>query len=282
VLGGFTITLVAEVPESETMPATAAHTTFLGKVYDGAFPANTEWTLVESSGGCELSTPKVPYCNPSCASGQACVGAGTCVVYPTAQNIGGVRVKGLGPDFGLEAGPGNTYQPDASVELAYPPFSEGAAVEIDAEGGALAPFVLHGMGIAPLDLAGSAYNLAAGAPLTLTWTAGSVSAARIKVHLDISHHGGTKGKIECNTADTGSLSIPASLISRLVALGVAGYPTVTVARVFTGEATIAAGRVVLTIASPVERAVTVPGVQSCTDDSECTSPQTCRADLTCG
>jgi hypothetical protein len=283
-LGGFTITMVAEAPASGTVAAIPAHTTLIGKVYDGAYPETTRWTAVESSGGCELSTPSVPYCSPNCANGMACVGTGTCATYPTSQNVGTVSVTGLGANFSLEAGPSNTYQPDATVQFAYPPFTEGASVQIDAAGGTLEHFILQGKGIAPLVLSGTgAYALATGSPLALAWTApGAAIGSRVKVHLDISHHGGSKGRIECDVDDTGSLSIPASLITKLVNLGVAGFPTVSVSRVFSSEATIPPGKVSLTITAPIERAVTVPGVESCTTDTECTAPKTCQDDLTCG
>jgi hypothetical protein len=282
-LGGFTITIVAEAPATATAAATAAHTTLIGKIYDGAYPAGTLWTLVESAGGCDLLTPKVPYCSTPCASGQVCVEDGKCGSYPTSQNVGTVTVTGMGADFTMAAGPSNTYQPDTSVTLAYPPCAEGSAMTIAAIGGTLAPFTLNGTCIAPLDLPAGTYALATGSPLALTWTApGATSTSRIRVHLDISHHGGSKGKIECDVQDTGSLSIPASLVTKLVGLGVAGYPTITVSRAFWSEATIAAGRVALTITAPVERAVTVPGVESCTADTECTAPKTCQDDLTCG
>ena len=73
-------------------------------------------------------------------------------------------------------------------------------------------------------------------PLTLTWTAKGASAdSTIHVHLDISHHGGTKGQIECDTADSGSLTIGASLVTQLVNLGVAGFPTVRLTRSSVGS-----------------------------------------------
>ena len=121
-----------------------------------------------------------------------------------------------------------------------------------------------------------------GQPLQLTWTpAGQPALGRIELKLDISHHGGARGKIECDVPDTGSLEIPASQVSGLLALGVAGYPTIVVTRASTATAAVSAGVISLRILSPVERAVDIEGLSSCTKDAECPTGQTCQTDLTC-
>ena len=124
--------------------------------------------------------------------------------------------------------------------------------------------------------------LARDLPLTLTWNAPvGGGASRIAVALDISHHGGSKGKIDCDAPDTGSLTMSAMLMTRLLDLGAAGFPTVIVTRKATSSALVTAGRVDLVLSSKVEQAVTVPGIHSCTEDGDCTAPQTCQSDLTC-
>jgi len=121
-----------------------------------------------------------------------------------------------------------------------------------------------------------------GKPLPISWTApGKAGQTRIYVKLDISHHGGTKGMIECDADDTGSLELPSALVTKLLELGVAGYPTIIVARRATGSTTIAQGRVDLVISSQIEQAVVIPGLTSCTADTDCPMGQTCQSDLTC-
>ncbi len=71
------------------------------------------------------------------------------------------------------------------------------------------------------------------------------------------------------------------MIERLANLGVAGFPTIVVTRVSVGSAVIRAGRIDLTVYSDVERSVEVPGLVSCTDDSQCSGGSSCQSDLTC-
>jgi hypothetical protein len=121
-------------------------------------------------------------------------------------------------------------------------------------------------------------------PVELRWTTPGAAGtgSRVKVKLDISHHGGTRGMISCETADDGSLTIGAGLVTRLVGLGVAGFPSIVVTRENVGSATVGTGRVNMVVSSTVESYVTVPGVRSCTSNDDCMGMGTCRADLTCG
>ena len=98
--------------------------------------------------------------------------------------------------------------------------------------------------------------------------------ARVRIVLDIAHHGGQKGEIDCEVPDTGSFSIPESLVTELVNLGVAGFPTVMISRITTG-ASGAAPDVTLTVASEVERNVDT-GIASCSSDDDCPDGMTCR------
>jgi hypothetical protein len=101
------------------------------------------------------------------------------------------------------------------------------------------------------------------------------------VSIDISHHGGIKGIIECDAEDTGSLELSAALLTELLNLGVAGFPTIHISRRFVGSTTIAPGRVELAVVSDVLIPVEIPGLTSCNDDSSCPNGQTCQADETC-
>jgi hypothetical protein len=280
-LGGFVVNLVPAVLNAAGTETAVAYTSVLGKVYDGPLPAATVWTVIEDAGGCQLSTPGVPYCSPGCGGGAVCVDGGRCVGYPVAQSLGRVHVVGLGiAAFDMDAISGN-YQPATSVMLPFPPFQEGDVVRMTAPGGALGPISIDSRGIAPLVFDQIAAPVI-GQPLKLTWTPpGRPELGRIELKLDISHHGGAKGKIECNVADTGSFEIPEAQITRLIALGVAGYPTIVLARVAAGKAALPAGVVTLRVLSTVERAVQIDGLRSCTTDNQCPAGMTCQTDLTC-
>lgn len=258
-------------------------TSFIGKVYDGASLDSVIWDVTATEGDCRLLVPRTPFCDPACGSSAACVAENTCKDYPTARSVGVITLTGVKSADGtttLTMSPVvNNYQPTAA--LAYPPFADGDAIQLSAAGADYAAFTIASKGIAPLALTGTAPALARGKAIALAWTAGSAGATGIAVKLDVSHHGGSKGKIECATADDGTLEIASTLVDPLLDLGVAGFPTIIVTRKVTGSATIAPGRVDLVISSEVEEAVTVDGLTSCNDTSQCPTGKTCQSDLTC-
>jgi hypothetical protein len=281
-VGTFQVTLVQ--PNAGT--GTAGYTNLVGKVYDGPTPQQTVWELSEAEGDCQLLEPRVPYCEAGCGA-DVCVEDDVCQAYPEAHPVGTVTVTGLRTDPGgteLEMDPiGTTYQP-VGVTLAYPPFAEGDAVSLDAAGSAFTgPFGMEAEGIAPLQLLTSEIPLETGVGVALEWTppADALADSRIGLLLDISHHGGSNGKIVCDLDDDGSFEIPAALITRLLALGVAGFPTIILTREARGSTTISAGRVDLALASKVEHEVTIAGLVSCNGDEDCPDPQTCQPDLRC-
>jgi hypothetical protein len=259
----------------------------VGKVYDGPSPAALIWEKKLEENDCTLLTPRVPFCATPCGGSAVCVENDVCQSYATSKPAGTVHVTGaVGTSGAVEfdmTAIANTYQPPASVTLAKPPFTDGTPVTLSASGGAaVLPFTLTSSGVAPMALTGAANTLDRAQPLTLTWTPGAAATgARIKVKLDISHHGGTKGQILCDTADDGTHTLSTTLVGRLLDLGVAGYPTVVVRRERTGSALVAQGRVDLAVGSEQERTVLIPGLTSCTGDTDCTPPQTCQPDLRC-
>jgi hypothetical protein len=71
------------------------------------------------------------------------------------------------------------------------------------------------------------------------------------------------------------------MVSSLIALGVAGFPSVTLSRVASGSALIAPGTVTLQALSEVSRPLVVSGVQSCMADADCPTGKPCKQDETC-
>jgi hypothetical protein len=267
VLGSFLVDLVTKDP---------AHAVFQGLVKDGAQPQLIIWDDVTSGSGCTLQSPRVPFCNPSCGS-LACVADGQCVGYPTAQDVGTVTVKGIGStDMVI-----NPISSMYSRDLPYPPTAEGAPIEVDATGGKLGPFTIKSTGIAPLAVAGP-IPLESGKALSLTWTApGMPELTRMDIKVDISHHGGTRGQILCDVPDNGALEIPEPVITKLIAFGVAGFPSVTLSRAAIGWASVPGGRISLEVSSTAQVDATVPGLISCTDTTDCPTGKTCQPDQSC-
>jgi hypothetical protein len=280
-VGTFQVSLVAPDASLDS----PGYTSLVGKVADGPTPSQLVWTTAASAGGCTLSKPRVPFCDTPCTGGAVCVEDNKCQSYPSSKSVGIVRASGIKTATGAT---GFTMDPiaggyQASGSLPYPAFAEGAAIELAAAGGVYSAFTLKSSGIAPLQLLSEAIPVASGQAVKLLWTLPEQSGlSTLHVKLDISHHGGTKGMIECEAADSGSLEIPASLVTELLGLGTAGYPTILVTRsAAPGSAVIAPGRVDPNVSSSVERAVQIPGVVSCNDSSMCASGQSCQADLTC-
>jgi len=176
---------------------------------------------------------------------------------------------------------GGNYSP-VGITPSYPPFAEGADVSVSATGGAYGPFSIHAKGIAPLVLGSDTFNLQRAQPLAITWTAaGAAADSTIHVKVDVSHHGGTKGQILCDAADSGSLTISATLVTMLMDLGISGYPSLVVTRSSVGAAAITPGRVRLLLSEDVERYVQIPGLMSCQSDTDCPTGKTCQKDLQC-
>ncbi len=285
-VGSFQLELVSPVAASGGTPATPGNTTLFGKVYDGPTPSQIVWEEGLKDGDCQLMTPRVPFCETPCGGRAVCVEDDTCEPYPLAGGLGTVTVTGVETADGkteFTIDPiANGYQPSGGVSLAYPAFAEGDAIAVAASGATFEAFTLRAKGIAPLVLTSQTLTLAGDTPLALTWTApATAGASKIHVKLDISHHGGTKGMIACDTADSGALTISAALVKQLLDLGVAGFPSVIVTRSAVGSAAVAAGRVGLLVSSHLGRSVDIAGLTSCTDDSQCPDGQTCQSDLTC-
>jgi hypothetical protein len=291
-VGEFSVQLVAPVLASESSTASEGYSALLGKVFDGPATETTLWTSKDQAEGCTLLTPKIPFCD-RCGSDSVCVADDTCQKSPSAIGVGSLHVKGVKTQPGDDEFTTDTtkdikyaYQTPMGVSLAYPAFGEGDAIELALTGDSgIAAFTLTGKGIATLELIdGHTYPLTTGKGLALTWKAPTqATGTRILVKLDISHHGGSKGKIECDLDDDGSFTVPAKLVDALAALGVAGFPSVSITRSAVTSALTARGRIDLRLFSYLDRPIEIPGVISCTGgDTECPTGKSCRSDKTCG
>jgi hypothetical protein len=277
VVGTFAVTLVAATETRE------GFTSVLGAVRDAPMPEQLAWEVSATDQDCQLRVPSVPFCDPGCGSSAICAPGDECIAYPQSQDLGTITVSGLGDsEFSMELIAG-AYQPPPAVRLPHPPSDEGATVRVTTSGGAYDPFSIDSTGIAPLELGGpELVPLDGREPLALQWQPPQdQDAARILIRLDISHHGGLKGEIVCDTADDGEHAVPAELIAQLIDLGTAGFPSFTVTRIASGSVNLEHGRVLLNVLSGTERFFSIPGIVSCNDNDECGDAGTCGVDRTC-
>ncbi len=271
---------------AEPTPPEDGSTSLFGKIHDGPSPELIVWELAATEGECSLVTPRVPFCTLSCGNDAACVEDETCAPYPESLEAGDIAVDGVGTMDGATmftmTPVAENYQPPAGTLLAYPGVVEGAAITLSAAGGAVEAFELDAPGVAPLLLDNDDIMLDPELDLVLGWApAAEPTASRVHVELDVSHHGGTKGKIECEIDDAGELTIASTLVASLLELGVAGFPSIVVRRESTGWTNVAVGRIDLVVSSHVERIVSIEGLTSCSSDDDCPDGQTCQTDLTC-
>ena len=273
----------------ELVPASAdpGQAAILGRLYDGPSPSLVIWEVADTEGDCELLTPRIPFCDPSCPTGDACVEDDECQVYPAALDAGLVTVEGVETTAGTSTFTmepiAGYYQPPADVDLAYPPFSEGDVVRFSASGSeATAPFSMTASGIAPLEGAPESLDLPDGESVETQWTpASQPELADILVSINISYHAGTKGMIRCRTPDTGSLVLSGTMLDALKALGISGWPVIVYTRVSHGTSTPETPAE-LFVESSISRDVTIPGLISCNTDADCPEGQTCLGDFQCG
>ncbi len=270
--GTFTLSLKDAVEATMTDAFSVAG----GTVYDGPIPAVFPLLVEREEHDCQLLKPKIPFCSGGCGGDAACVDDETCSPYPQAQNVGIIELDGLGaaPVTMEPFPPSFAYQSSA---LPYPPCAEGDAVRLRADA-----FKVQTACVAPL-IVPSTDMLAVKREqaIKLVWEPPAYPyLTRLLIRLDVSHHGGKKGEIDCDVPDNGGFEIPASLVTALVDLGLAGYPTIVLTRVAAASAIEQPG-VKLVVSSSVEREVDT-GVKSCTDDTSCAPGQLCNTDnLTC-
>ncbi|MCK6575048.1 hypothetical protein L6V77_28590 [Myxococcota bacterium] len=283
VVGAFVLKLVAPVAAQNGVPAVAGVTMLFGRVNDGPTPVLVEWLPTREAGTCAVYEPTIPFCDPPCGGSAACVHDDTCLDYPQARDVGTVHVDGVRTNAG-----GTAYDVEPLAKLyqysdsPFPGFDEGAPIRLDAEGGETPPFAITAQGVAPLVVPSAEFPMVRGEPLDLNWVApGVAGVSTVRVRIDISHHGGARGTIECEAPDTGALRIPAEMVDHLLDLGASGFPVVLLSRQNVGSAPVAPGRVTLAVTSDVEVPLQVPGIISCTGDENCPAGQICLPDLRC-
>ncbi len=269
-VGGFLIQLEDQFTQVE------------GQVFDVTDP--TPKIELDAADGCRLLETANYFCDPACGSSDACNADGVCVPKPEAVDVGLVTIDGLSAPVTMEAKGGNFYL--NLGDLPHPAFDADSEIELRADGGSGEPFTLSGQGSEALDILDPEIEVARDLPVSLSWEAATKPAmTRILVDLDVGHHGGSPATIECDVEDDGELDIPATLVTRLLDFGTAGFPVVSLTRRTVDSAMVGGVCAELMVApTSVELAVLIDGLDSCSgmDPSECPDGTTCLEDLTCG
>jgi hypothetical protein len=260
-VGTFSVVLNPAIDE------TGPYTSVFGTVYGGPYPTDVIETTVAENDACTVYKFSRHSCT-GCSTSQTCTGTDVCTDKPSLVSVGEVKLTGVGGSQVKLSAVNNNYQ--YAGDLAYPGFAEGDEVTLTAAGDHYPAFSVTAQGVAPVELSESTYALSSGSPLTLEWTAGD-GTADIEVELNLSKHGGSAGYLKCAVDDSGSLTIPADLITALVDLGVAGFPQLTVRRSSHAEAQVGSAAVALQVVALAVPTLEIEGVCSCFNASECGS-----------
>lgn len=281
--GAFTVLLTAENEST----GNEAYASFQGNVRTAEIAESIEWEFVREEGECELLVPAFPFCDPVCASGTVCVAGDMCVSEAQPVNIGPITVSGLLTQAGATEltvapiGSKSNYLLGASDSLEYPPAEDGAPVALTGEINGL-PLSITTSGISPISVDTADLPIGGEEDVVVTWAEPeSGSQSEMELLVDISHHGGVKGKVLCTTADDGEHTIPASILNDLIDLGVAGFPTLTYHRVARGVSA-APHEIEFRVEQNVQISVAIDGLVSCTFDEDCPDGEVCQVDRSCG
>jgi hypothetical protein len=247
------------------------HTSTIGKVHSASNPSETIETVIASDSNCKVYKYSIPGCfEPACTTDEVCVALNVCVARPSLVSVGDVSVDGVGPSALMLTRTNYDYQ--YPLNLPYPGVTEGQPVTLTGTGGGYSAFTVSAKGVAPLVLSDSSHLISKNQPLTVNWTPGAASAgAEVTVTLNISKHGGSAGYMQCKTTDSGSLTIAADVLQKLVGLGTAGFPELLVKRTTHGEVAVSTGKISFDVQAEAKPALNIEGNCSCFTDSDCGS-----------
>jgi hypothetical protein len=245
-----------------------------GAVFEGVVPTAIP-RLVSEAGPCRLLERRNLVCTPACVGSRTCGEDGACIPYPRQLSVGDVTISGLTQPTNLSPqNPGNGYFAPGAEN---PPFAVGSEVTLTAKGeSGRAGFELKGFGSAPLGTKPT-WLLERGKSLSVLWQGGDSGArTRVTVELSVDQHGISPLTLACELEDTGTASIPASVVDGLLDSGVSGFPNGRIFRRTADRVLLDIGCVDLLVGSPLAADVTVAGVVPCKKAAECPMGQTCN------
>jgi hypothetical protein len=248
-------------------------------IEDSAYP-NETLTVVETDGGCTMMRKENPFCDPTCESGFTCNLEGKCVPYPEVIEVGTIVITGTTVTHTMEPQSGYYWDGDAKPPL----FAPGDAITATTSGSAkMEPFQLHGEGVAAVELPGQTWDpkpplwtLVEGKPFEITWIPSKEDEGDMYITLAVDQHGATPATLYCTVEDTGSLTIPVSMVDTLVSAGVSGFPAAYVYRRSVEHVNTPLGCVQLEVSVQHEPFLAVEGHTPCFGDGDCPEDQHCN------
>jgi hypothetical protein len=258
------------------------YTGFQGSVADAVLPSDV-LRVVAEAGDCKLLERPIWSCDACDVATQTCAMTG-CVPFPKNQDVGRVVVAGLVAPLQMQPSAHLTYTNPPNFP--HPGFEPNAPIALDASGGALPSFTLHGVGVKPLRSSTPGVHLKRESAAKIEWQVQALPPAvadRIGVVLllTVNRHGSSAGWIRCESADDGSLEIPSTLIDGLFDRGLSGWPTLELRRQSSETVQLGTGCVDFAVRSSTTFDVSVEGLTSCNTSDDCPSGQSCSADLSC-
>jgi hypothetical protein len=249
------------------------------EVNDSVLPTS-ELTLVEEKNGCRMMRKENPFCDPTCESGFTCNLDGKCVPYPVRIEVGTIEITGTVEPHTMK--PQSAYYWDGDAKL--PLFEPGDPIKATIEGSKkLAGFELHGFGVAQVALDGQSWDseppptwtLQEDTPFTFQWIPSKEDEGEMYITLAIDQHGATPATLFCEVDDSGSLTIPASMVNELISRGVSGFPAAYVYRRSIDHVDTALGCVEMEVSVQHEPFLTVVGHTPCASTDDCPKGQVC-------
>ena len=249
-----------------------------GTVSDSVNPVSI-LTEVKKEGRCSLLKKENPVCEPNCNSEQVCDLSGKCIDRPVSLNVGTVELKGLLKNISMEpVQPGNKYFDTTMEEM--PPYNIGNKITLTSIGGSYIPLKLFGAGVELLTLKTQSILIQNGTDLIIEWDKPKKElGTKIHIKINIDQHGASPVSLFCLFDDTGSASIPSSIIEALLNSGVSGYPSGLITRKTVDSMDFENGCVDFEVSVPKELSVNVDGVTPCKNDEDCPDGQTCNLEI---
>lgn len=202
------------------------------------------WEVVGEEGGCLVARIQWPSpCEPPCSfETEFCSPAGACLPFPEYHDAGTFTFGGLTVSYTIDPNDSGIYVP--MDPLPEDLFVGGAALTLSASGGTTPGFSAAITGVpsmaptAPCDV-----QMEQGQDLTVTWTPAAPDTSMVRWEMAQGHHAGNGPLLRCEGPDTGSLTVPGSMVG-LYGLEQPGWQTLILSRFDRSTVEVAPGETV--------------------------------------